>query len=370
MKVLQINKLYYPVTGGIEKVVQQLAEGLNKEIDMEVLVCNLDRKTVDEIVNGVKVHRSKSLATISSLPISFQFLLDFRKMCKDKDIIHIHLPFPLADIACLLSAYKGKVILWWHSDIVRQKKMMVLYRPFMSYLLHRADKIVVATQGHIDGSKYLNKYKNKCVIIPYGVDEIYEHEGKKQILVNDIEKKKTVQFLFVGRLVYYKGCDILIKAFSMVKDSSLNIVGNGPMLDKINELINEYGLNDRVHLYRKATDKELINFYRNCDVFVLPSVLRSEAFGLVQLEAMAFGKPVINTQLPSGVPYVSLNNITGLTVPPNECKRLAEAMNWMIEHTDERVRMGALAQKRVIEQFSLNSMLMKTLSLYNHILEQ
>ena len=126
-KVLQVNKLYHPITGGIERVVQQIAEGLNDRTDMKVLVCQRKGKAVTEEVNGVWVRRSSSFGVLASLPISFSFLLELRKLSKDRDVIHFHMPFPLGDLACLLSGYKGKVVVWWHSDIVRQKKMMKLF---------------------------------------------------------------------------------------------------------------------------------------------------------------------------------------------------------------------------------------------------
>ena len=169
IKVLQTNKLYYPVTGGIERVVQQLAEGLSDKTDTTVLVCQKEGKAVHENINGVPVIRCRTLCYISSLPISLSYVWCFKKEARKNDIVHIHMPFPLGDLACLLSGYKGKVVLWWHSDIVRQKRMMFFYRPLMNWLLRRADVIVVATEGHINGSRYLKPYADKCVIIPYGV---------------------------------------------------------------------------------------------------------------------------------------------------------------------------------------------------------
>lgn len=379
IRVLQVNKLYYPVTGGIERVVQQLAEGLCEDTDTKVLVCRRKGRTIVEQIAGIEVTRASSMGMLSSLPLSVSFLWKFRRMAKDRDIIHIHMPFPLGDLACFLSGYKGRVILWWHSDIVRQKKLMKLYRPLMEWLLRRADCIVVATQGHIDGSKYLKPYQEKCRIIPFGVDLKIEKEADRwyeegRLLERSEEKPDAVKFLFVGRLVYYKGCRTMIEAFvQAAKGNSriqLDIVGTGSLEPELKKQTEELGLTDRIYFHADVSDDELIQYFKECDVFVLPSLQRSEAFGLVQIEAMAFGKPVINTKLPSGVPYVSLHGETGLTVEPGNTAELAEAMQYLAEHPAERCRMGERARVRMEEQFRMDKMLKRVLQLYEEFVER
>lgn len=379
IRVLQVNKLYYPVTGGIERVVQQLAEGLCEDTDTKVLVCRRKGRTIVEQIAGIEVTRASSMGMLSSLPLSVSFLWKFRRMAKDRDIIHIHMPFPLGDLACFLSGYKGRVILWWHSDIVRQKKLMKLYRPLMEWLLRRADCIVVATQGHIDGSKYLKPYQEKCRIIPFGVDLKIEKEADRwyeegRLLERSEEKPDAVKFLFVGRLVYYKGCRTMIEAFvQAAKGNSriqLDIVGTGSLEPELKKQTEELGLTDRIYFHADVSDDELIQYFKECDVFVLPSLQRSEAFGLVQIEAMAFGKPVINTKLPSGVPYVSLHGETGLTVEPGNAAELAEAMQYLAEHPVERCRIGERARARMEEQFRMDKMLKRVLQLYEEFVER
>ena len=379
IRVLQVNKLYYPVTGGIERVVQQLAEGLCEDTDTKVLVCRRKGRTIVEQIAGIEVTRASSMGMLSSLPLSVSFLWKFRRMAKDRDIIHIHMPFPLGDLACFLSGYKGRVILWCHSDIVRQKKLMKLYRPLMEWLLRRADCIVVATQGHIDGSKYLKPYQEKCRIIPFGVDLKIEKEADRwyeegRLLERSEEKPDAVKFLFVGRLVYYKGCRTMIEAFvQAAKGNSriqLDIVGTGSLEPELKKQTEEMGLTDRIYFHADVSDDELIQYFKECDVFVLPSLQRSEAFGLVQIEAMAFGKPVINTKLPSGVPYVSLHGETGLTVEPGNAAELAEAMQYLAEHPVERCRIGERARARMEEQFRMDKMLKRVLQLYEEFVER
>ncbi len=374
LRILQINKLYYPVTGGIERVVQQLAEGLSEDTDTKVLVCRQKGKSVTENVNGVEVHRAGSLGVVSSLPLSVSFLWKFRKMSRDRDIVQIHFPFPLGDLACLLSGYRGRVVLWWHSDIVRQKKMMKLYRPLMNWLLRRADAIVVATQGHIEGSLYLEPYREKCVVIPYGVEKRIEEKANLcfEKKMGEVYKRE-VHFLFVGRFVYYKGCRVLLEAFAKAAAQNpeirLNLVGSGPMEEELRDLMKKYDFRENVFFHSNVGDEELIEYFQACDIFVLPSIARSEAFGLVQIEAMAFGKPVINTKLPSGVPYVSVDGVTGLTVMPGDVDELADAMLYLAEHPQERKEMGKRARDRMKKLYRMDTMLENVKRLYGELAE-
>jgi len=235
----------------------------------------------------------------------------------------------------------------------------------MERFLKRADVIVVATQGHIDGSDYLHKYREKCVIIPYGVDKVIETNGDKYLKISSLAYKETINMLFVGRLVYYKGCEVLLKAFSQIEGAELTIIGNGELEDKLKEEAKEHGIADKVHFHRNVREEQLNQAFEKCDVFILPSIAKSEAFGIVQIEAMAYGKPIINTNLPSGVPYVSLDQITGLTVPPNDVQALADAMKWMVEHEEERIEMGRKARERVKECFQMEDMLKRVLEVYH-----
>lgn len=366
LKIMQVSRMYYPVHGGIERVVQDIAEGLKDNTDMTVLTCqNRGHGTVEEI-HGVTVHRCSSLGTVCSLPLSFSFLSEFKRLSKEQDIIHIHMPFPLADLACLLSGYKGKVVVWWHSDVVRQKKLMFFYRPIMERFLKRVDAIVVATEGHISGSSYLGDYKDKCHVIPFGVDKTVLQRAD-EYLAHRGELNKELIFLFVGRLVYYKGCSVLLEAFSKLQGGILHIVGDGPLKHELEQQADMLGIHSRVYFTGSLPHEELYREFAECDVFVLPSVAKSEAFGIVQIEAMAYNKPVINTNLPSGVPYVSLDKITGLTVEPRDAEGLAGAMRWMMDHPEERIRLGSNAGKRAREYYSIDYMLEQVDALYQMI---
>ena len=367
IKVLQINKLYYPDIGGIERTVQHIAEGLKESVDMSVLVCQPKGRGVKEIIHGVPVQRCGSFGTLFSVPISFSLLWELRRKAKGQDILQFHAPFPLGDMACLLSGFRGKVALYWHSDVVKQKKLMILYRPIMERFLKRADVIIVGAEGVAKGSTYLKPYLDKCVTIPFAVNQKIEQEGKKYLDHAKPNLKKCVRFLFVGRLVYYKGIDVLLQAFSTVSNAELVIIGSGELEETLKIYVKDQGMTDRVHFLGKAEEEKLYQAFAECDVFVLPSVAKSEAFGLVQLEAMAYGKPVINTNLPSGVPEVSLDGITGLTVEPGNKLELSHAMQWFVDHPEERNKMGIAARERLDQNYTMDVMMNRMVTLYKRL---
>ncbi len=369
IKVLEINKAYFPHIGGIESLVKQYSEELPEYCIVKTLVCRDDKgKTFVDNVNGIKITRAGSAGTYFSCPLSFSFIGLFREMAENADIVHINVPFPLADAALLLSGYRGKVAVSWHSDIVRQKKLMILYKPFMMYLLNRADVIFTATQGHIDNSAYLPPFRGKCRILPYGIDSgDYLNIKRVPFLTEKLTDKSAVKVFFTGRLVYYKGVDILLKAFTEVKGCELFIAGTGELENQLKAYAKSHKLGKKVHFLGFLPDDELKQAYADCDIFVLPSVAKSEAFGIVQLEAMIYGKPVINTALPSGVPYVSIHGETGLTVPPSDEKSLAKAINRLAVDRNMRETMGRNAHERVLKNFNEKEIIKK---LYEFLAEE
>lgn len=354
IRVLQVNKQYYPDIGGVETVVQQIAEGLKDRTDMKVLCCVTKGKGRRQSINGVDVTYSASLGTLWSMPISFQLLRNMRRMGREADVMICHMPFPLGDLGYMLSGFKGRLYVWWHAQPVRQKKVMWLYRPLMKAFLRRADKIFVATRYHIQSAESLTPFRDKCVIVPFGIDAAQYQVPRGQ---SQLAKSEHVKILFVGRLVYYKGLDILLKAFEAVKGAELYIVGTGPLLDELKAFAADSPSRESVHFLGDPGTAAIRGCFMDCDIFVLPSVANSEAFGIVQMEAMACGKPVINTWLDTGVPDVSLDGVTGITVQPGDVLQLAEAMQRLTD--DERLReaYGENGLKRAMESFSLAGMM-------------
>lgn len=363
LRVLEVNKAYYPHIGGIETLVKQYSQELGTvcNADVKTLVCRDGRgKTTREKLDGVKLTRAGSLGTYFSCPLSFSFIRLFRKMAEEADVVHIHVPFPLADAALLFSGFKGRVVVSWHSDVVKQKKLMTFYKPLMMKLLKRADCIITATKGHIDGSDYLPAFRKKCRVVPYGITpEDYLSVERSPFLTGRLNDKKNIKVFFTGRLVYYKGVDILLKAFTMTENCELFIAGTGEMEQELKTFAKRHNIGKKVHFLGFLPDNELKQAYADCDIFVLPSVAKSEAFGIVQLEAMVYGKPVINTKLSSGVPYVSVHGKTGLTVPPSDAKALAEAINTLAADEKMRESFGKAAAERVMTEFSEKNVIRK-----------
>lgn len=371
IKILQVNKLYFPWIGGVEKVVQEISEGLREKAEVSVLVCQPKGKGSEEVYNEIPVTRAGSLGMLRSMPISFSFINKFRKLSKNADIIQFHFPFPLGDLACLLSHYKGKVVIWWHCDIIKQKNIMFLYKHIMKRFLKRADLILTAAKENIECSKHLKEFKDKCRVIPFGIDiKKYEESPKVSILTEMLNSKKNMKVLFVGRLVYYKGLDILIDAFANTRNAELFIVGVGRLDKSLREKVESLEMSDKVHFIGRLSDDELKSAFSDCDFFVLPSVANTEAFGLVQLEAMVYGKPVINTALYTGVPSVSLDGVTGLTVKPGDVCELRSAIQRLVDDKELRKRLGEGAFNRVRECYDIEKMIEDIYVEYERLLEK
>lgn len=362
MKVLQISKLYYPWIGGIEKVVQDIAEGLKGKVDIEVLVCQPKGCGKTELINGIKVTKATSFGIFWSMPISFTFPFILAWKSREVDILHFHLPFPLGVISYLLMASKqAKVVVTYHSDIVRQKKIIKLYRPFLHRFLKRADKILVTSPNLLKFSENLAPYREKCTVIPLWIDLDKFGQPLEKEISSEINPKERI-VLFVGRLTYYKGLEYLIEAMQYV-DAKLLIVGEGKLRIRFEKKIKSLNLDKKIIFLGKVSDDELKYYYQICDVFVLPSIEPSEAFGLVQLEAMAYGKPVVNTYLPTGVPYVSINGETGLTVPPRNSKALGEAINKILNDKELATKFSKNAKKRA-KKFQKEKILRRIYEIY------
>lgn len=358
MKILQVNKFYFPLIGGVERVVQQIAEGLNGEnnFEIEILCCQSKGKEKEEVINNVKVYRASSFGVYLGMPISLDFFKKYKKLIANYNLVFLHYPFPLAFIAYFLFSRNKDLVIWYHSDIVRQKMAEIFFRPFHLFAFKKAKKIFVSNPNLIKSSSYLRKFEQKCVVIPFGVDleefKLTEQIKNEAMLIKEKYGKPLI--LLVGRYVYYKGFEYLIGAAKEIEAKFL-IIGSGPLKKKYEKLIKKYNLGNKVFLISPIENLSI--FYHACDVFVLPSIAKSEAFGLVLLEAMACGKPVISTELGTGTSFVNQDGVTGFVVPSKNSQALAQAIKKIIENTKILEEFGKNAQERVRVYFSLEKML-------------
>jgi rhamnosyl/mannosyltransferase len=284
-------------------------------------------------------------------------------------VAHYHLPCPTAVIASLVSTPRASIKLaTWHHDLVKHRLFNDLMRPLTERFLDKLDSIIVTAPAQLDNTPILRRYKHKCRVIPLGIDERRFAGIDHDLVLETRAKYGSPLFLYVGRLVYYKGCEILIEAMRQVPNGNLVIVGDGPLRADLTALIRRENLENRVHLVGRLPEHALTALYQACDVFVLPSTLPTECFGLVQVEAMMCGKPVVNTSLATGVPWVSVHSETGLTVPPSDPAQLAGAMNALIHDHELRRNLGLNARKRAHEKFTLRGQVAATVAHYEELL--
>ena len=369
MKILHIYKDYYPVLGGIENHIRVLAEaGVARGHAVTVLVTSLDRRTCRETLNGVKVIKTARWVNVSSAPISPAMFREARTLGRTADIVHLHFPYPLGELAHLFSGSRAGTVITYHSDIVRQKTLRAVYQPFLWRILRKADRLIATSGRYIDTSPYLRRFKNKCAIIPLGthvdqfakVDQQRVATLRQQLQKNDAERL----LLSVGRLRYYKGLDDLIRALPGIPHARSIIAGSGPMEAEWKELARSVGVADRVTFAGEVPDEELPLYYAAADVFVLPANARAEAFGTVIVEALAAGKPVISTEVGTGTSWVNVDGETGLVVPPHDPTALGQAINTLLNDDGLRHQLGQAAQARAYAEFTVEQMLDRVYETY------
>ncbi len=364
LRVLQLGKFYPPHMGGIETHLQALCEQLQRSVDVRVIVASDDRRTRDELVDGIRVTRAGTAFHITTVPVCPGMAGEIRKT--PADLVHIHWPNPAALLSYLVSGHRGRLIVTYHSDIVQQRAWRRLFQPILSRALSRSSAIIATSAAYVETSPVLSDYRHRCHVIPYGID-VAKFDSCDSDQVEQIRKRYGPRIaLSVGRLIYYKGFEHLIDAMAEVSGRLL-IIGAGPLRLRLERQATVRGIKDRVVFLGEIQNRDVIPYYHAADVFVLPSVARSEAFGIVQLEAMACGKPVVNTRLDSGVPFVSPHGVTGLTVPPAKPRALADAINLLLSDAERRAEFGKAGRRRVRQEFSLELMVRRTRDVYDGV---
>lgn len=365
MKVLQLGK-FYPIRGGVEKVMWDLTGGLSaRGIDCDMLCAELEKDEIIHLNEHGRVICVKAMSKKAATMIAPKMVSWLRKHRKEYDIIHVHHPDPMACLALRLSGYKGRVILHWHSDILKQKTLLKFYAPLQRWLIRRADRIVGTTPVYLKESPYLQEVQDKTVAVPIGIKPITYDEGLAAQWKARYPGKKLV--ISIGRLVPYKGYGYLIGAAKYLgPDYQVLIVGDGPVRENLEADIRLNGVEGQVQLLGYVEDEGTHALLAACDVFVLSSVMKTEAFGIVQIEAMSLGKPVVATKVPeSGVSWVNADGVSGLNVPIKDTEALADAIRQICTDEELHQKFSKGAKKRFDENFTLDGMIEKAIKIYN-----
>jgi glycosyltransferase involved in cell wall biosynthesis len=368
-QILHAYKTYRPETqGGIPTAIAALCAAC-PDAESTVLTCGAPG---EKDVDGAWVVSAQAFGQLFSLPLSPTWPLHFWREAAQADLVVVHTPFPLADAAVALRFpdHIGLVV-HWHSDIVSQRRLGALISPITRLLLDRADAIVVSNPALAE-STTLARHREKLAVIPFGIDTgswnvpLDNEQATQHAMLRSCFPKLIVA---VGRLVPYKGFTTLIEAMRGI-DAQLMIVGEGPQRPVLERQIHESGLSAKVVLCGSVAIKELQTILRSADIFTLPSVLPSETFGIAQLEAMACGLPVVNTALPTGVPWVARHGQEALTVTPDDPSALAAALQRLLKDPALARRLGDAGKARTRSLFSLEQFALRVQNLYGGLLKE
>jgi lipopolysaccharide/colanic/teichoic acid biosynthesis glycosyltransferase len=368
MRVTHLGKFYPPVPGGMERVLQSLCEGERQHgIDSRALVAGTSNQTVHETVNGVPVTRAASAFRVGSVWLAPALIPLLKRI--ETDILVLHEPNPMALLAYALTRPRHRLVVWYHSEVLRPRwRYKLIYEPFLNVPFRRASRIVVSSPSLIEHAGALAAHARRCAVIPFGLDITpVDPAGTRETALPIRTRWSGPLALFVGRLVPYKGVDVLLHALRSVEVGAV-IIGEGPERQTLEATAARLGIQSRVFFLGHVDDATVEAWYTACDFFVLPSVTRAEAFGLVQLEAMARGKPVISTRLATGVPWVNVDGVTGITVPPGDPDALTEAIRRLGRDVALRRRLGDGAGERYRAEFTRERMVARTVSMYREVM--
>ena len=371
MRILHISKYYYPYIGGVENICKYLVDNMKRDNDIAVVCFNEQKDDRIDTVYGVKVYRVGAKLTIARQALSLSYFSVLRKAIMEfkPNVIHFHWanPYP-AFVLLTMIPKEVKLVIHWHMDIIKQKKIYPLIKPVETRLLKRASLVLVTSPNYRDGSKHLQPFKDKVRVVPNAIDErtlIPQEEDKEKI--SEIKRKynnKDIVF-FVGRHIQYKGLPHLIEAEKKVKsDCVFVIAGKGPLTAELKAICHS----KRVHFVGKVSGDDLRCYLYAAKVFAFPSITKNEAFGVALAEAMYCHTPAVTFTIPgSGVNWVSINNKTCLEVPNGDDKAYAEAIDKLLIDDALRERLADAGEKRVKDNFLIHNMVEACEKAYNEL---
>lgn len=383
MRVLHIGKFYPPFAGGMENFLADLLPALQQEsVAAAALVHDSSAQssapTQDQ--QGVTIYRVPCYGRLLYAPISPAFPFWLHRAIRDfqPDLLHLHLPNTSAFWALLLPAARRLPwVVHWHADVVasaidrRLALAYRFYRPFEQRMLAASAAIIATSPPYLEASAALAPWRERCQMIPLGLDptRIADPDPAAQERATALwGETPTLRVLAIGRLTYYKGHDILIQAAAQLPDSRILIVGTGEQRQRLETLIDALQLHERVRLPGFQPEADLNALLASCDVLCLPSLERTEAFGLVLLEAMRFGKPVIVSDIPgSGPGWVTQQAGHGLCVPPGDPHALAAALRELQQDMAKRTALGQAGRIALREQFGMAPVAAAVAALYRQV---
>lgn len=373
IRVLTFGRYADDNFGGLERYVFELARALQGEVEFVNIVAERGGRPDTPLV-GETVY-ARPWLEIGGTPVCpgmpWQALRRHRHA--PFDIVHLQFPAdPMAHLAYALLPRTVKRVVGWHSDIVRQRALLPLYRPFIDRTLRGADAIIAATPAHVSSSKQLAVVRDRSRFhyVPYGMD--LARFAARPPLADEIRRRFGGAFLVfaLGRHVYYKGFEFLLRAIADVHGAKLALGGQGPLTADLRRIAGDAGIADRVEFVGRIPEADLPAWYHACDVFCLPSVEPAEAFGIVQVEAMACARPVVCCQLGNGVNWVNRDGETGLAVPPADPEALARALARLREDPALRARLGDAGRRRAYAEFTSEAVARGTLAVYREVLSR
>lgn len=373
LHVCHLGKYYPPAPGGIETHVRTLARaqaGLGAKVRV-LCVNHGEGPTSVEHDGPVEVTRFGRVASAMKLDVCPDLIRGLRRV--ESDILHLQVPNPTMILALLAARPSQPVVVTYQSDVVNQRLRAALFRPLERLAYRKVRLILPSSPTYPGGSPFLRAYTDRLEVLPMGIDlEPYLNpsaEDREQAAhIRDELGGGGPLWLGAGRMVYYKGFVNAIRALTGV-EGRLLLIGDGPDAPRLRDEARRLGVGNRVNFLGSLPYLDIIPYYLAADAFWFPSNARSEAFGLVQVEAMASGCPVINTEIPySGVPWVSRHDETGLTVPVNDPAALAAAARRLLTEPGLRERLTAAGRLRAVSEFDHRIMAQRSLSIYHKVL--
>ena len=370
MRIIHAFKAFPPdVRGGVAEVIASLVRGMSPRHHSSVLVARNQGFGRSYLWNGIEVETTGSLGTVLSTPVAPTFPFVLAKHSRSAELIALHQPFPLNDLGAAIGLpRRTALVLYWHSEIVGRELLVKLLRPLLRRTVLRADQIIVSDASLISASPLLQGQSHKCAVVPFGIDAAYwsKLDGDELRRLAELRAKYPRLLVTTGRLVPYKGFSVLIEAMRQV-DGAVAIIGSGPLRAQLEDMARRLGLTDRVLLPGSLSRDDLRLMLHTARLYVLSSVSSAETFSIAQVEAMAVGLPVVNTNLPTGVPHVARHGVEGLTVPPNDPQQLAKAINQLLSDPELSRRLGAAGREKVATEYGLSKFISRNEDMYNAV---